>query len=86
MNEDIEKSIKTFCSKLSEMHKYLEIEDKKKILEELELKSGKVDFWNNQKIAKETIDKIKSIKIILDPFFKISNLIDDLKILYELIE
>ena len=73
MNEDIEKSIKTFCSKLSEMYKYLEIEDKKKILEELEIKSGKVDFWNNQKIAKETIDKIKSIKIILDPFFKISN-------------
>ena len=30
MNEDIEKSIKTFCSKLSEMHKYLEIEDKKR--------------------------------------------------------
>ena len=86
MNEDIEKSIKTFCSKLNEMYKYLEIEDKKKILEELEIKSGKVDFWNNQKIAKETIDKIKSIKIILDPFFKISNLIDDLKILYELIE
>ena len=86
MNEDIEKSIKTFCSKLSEMYKYLEIEDKKRILEELELKSGKVDFWNDQKIAKETIDKIKSIKIILDPFFKISNLIDDLKILYELIE
>ena len=86
MNEDIEKSIKTFCSKLSEMYKYLEIEDKKRILEELELKSGKVNFWNDQKIAKETIDKIKSIKIILDPFFKISNLIDDLKILYELIE
>ena len=58
MNEDIEKSIKTFCCKLSEMYKYLEIEDKKRILDELELKSGKVDFWNNQKIAKETMIKL----------------------------
>lgn len=83
MNEDIEKSIKAYCAKLSEMHQYLEIDNKKKILEKLEFQSGEVDFWNNQKLAKETIDNMKSLKIILEPFFKISDLIDDLKILYE---
>ncbi len=84
MKEEIEKSIKIYRAKLCEMNEYLKIEDKKKDLLELEEQSSSIDFWNDQSKAKDVIEDIKSLKLILDPFLKIDSLIEDLKIINDL--
>jgi len=84
MKEEIEKSIKIYRTKLSEMNEYLKIPSKKNDLIKLEEQSSSIDFWNDQTKAKIVIEEIKSLKLVLDPFIKIENLIDDLKIIYDL--
>ena len=84
MKEEIEKSIKIYRAKLCEMNEYLKIEDKKKDLLELEEQLSSIDFWNDQSKAKDVIEDIKSLKLILDPFLKIDSLIEDLKIINDL--
>ena len=71
MKEEIEKSIKIYRTKLSEMNEYLKIPSKKNDLIKLEEQSSSIDFWNDQTKAKIVIEEIKSLKLVLDPFIKL---------------
>ena len=55
-------------------------------LDEIEVRMGEADFWNNQDAAQKTIAAMKAIKVVSDPFLKLERECSDLVELLEMSE
>ena len=54
--------IKNFQKRLDALHHHLRIEDKINFLDQEELKTQKIDFWNDSKSAELVMKRIKKSK------------------------
>tara|TARA_Y100000589_G_scaffold329390_1_gene375775 strand:+ start:25292 stop:26317 length:1026 start_codon:yes stop_codon:yes gene_type:complete len=59
------------------------VDTKKMQLEEEELKTQDPEFWNDPKSAETQLKKIRNIKIWVEGFEKVKQLVDDLNVLYD---
>ena len=55
MLEELKAQIEAFRQQLEEMQGYLEIAEKRRLLDVLEAESGNPDFWNDQTRAQANI-------------------------------
>ena len=81
MTNDQLKDLKT---RISGIHDFLKIEQKKMELKEYELKTHDPEFWNDPKQAEERMKLIRSIKFWVTSFESIQSQLDDLEVLQEL--
>ncbi|MCF7907946.1 MAG: peptide chain release factor 2 [Candidatus Omnitrophica bacterium] len=66
MTQDIKKRIQQLEKDLVRFGQILKIEDKKGLIEKLQLKMAQPGFWNDQKIAASVVDELKVIKSDVD--------------------
>ena len=71
---------------IDEMHGYLDIENRREILAQLEATAAGPDFWNEQNAAKEVIAKTNAQRAFVRPFDELSRLLDDGTLMFELAE
>ncbi|HCQ29928.1 MAG TPA: peptide chain release factor 2 [Flavobacteriales bacterium] len=75
--------IKELNGRLEALRGYLDVDTKKMQLEEEELKTQDPEFWNDPKSAETQLKKIRNIKIWVEGFEKVKQLVDDLNVLYD---
>ena len=78
--------IKQGEEKLLEIKKYLFFKDKKEIIDELEKKTLKEDFWDDRKKAEKILKTLKILKDKIENFEKLENEIKDLKEYFAMIK
>ena len=71
---------------IDEMYGYLDIENRREILAQLEASAVDPTFWNDQNSAKEVIAKTNAQRAFVRPFDELSRLLDDGTLLLELAE
>jgi len=69
---------------LAEMRGYLDIANRRVILEELEECAARPDFWNDSNAAKEVIGKTNAQRAFVKPFDELLRLIEDGDVMLEL--
>ncbi|MFT7344607.1 MAG: peptide chain release factor 2 [Lentimonas sp.] len=78
-----QEQIKGIKEKISELHTYLKIDEKRLQISEMEIKTQDPSFWDDPKKAEDHMRKIRSVKIWVDDFDFLSAGYDDLEVLYE---
>jgi peptide chain release factor 2 len=68
-----------------ELHRFLKIDERKKVMEEIEKKMSAPDFWDNKEKAQEIMANLSSNKNIIEPLRKLKGLVDDFSALSELV-
>ncbi len=81
--KEIEKKINEFLSSLEDLKNKLEIDDKKKRIEELNKISSSLDFWNDIESTKPVLEEQKRIGTIIN---KYDNIFDSIATLNEMLE
>ena len=76
--------LQTLLSRRDQLHKFLNISNKKTDADALEKTTQSIDFWESPKEAQIIIKKINSLKIWLNAYTLVENNIDELQILLEL--
>ena len=76
--------LQTLLSRRDQLHKFLNISNKKTDADALEKKTQSIDFWESPKEAQIILKKINSLKIWLNAYTLVENNIDELQILLEL--
>ncbi|MBQ7191187.1 MAG: peptide chain release factor 2 [Kiritimatiellae bacterium] len=84
--EESKAKLEKLQATFSEMHGYLDIENRRVILADLEEQATKPEFWNNQAEAKEIIAKTTAQRAVLRPFDELSKVLDDCAVMVELAE
>ncbi|MFA7229680.1 MAG: peptide chain release factor 2 [Victivallaceae bacterium] len=65
---------------------FLQIENKRKEMEEIEELMSAADFWDNKEKAQGTVGALSSCRNLIEPFDRIKGQIDDFEVLIELAE
>ncbi len=86
MIEELKDKIEAVRTRLTEMHGYLGIVEKRAEANRLEAEAAAPEFWNNQANANANIAASKIIKTVLTPFEKIEEALDDSEVMLELAE
>lgn len=81
--KEIEKRINEFLSSLEDLKNKLEIDDKKKRMEELNKISSSLDFWNDIESTKPVLEEQKRLGTIIN---KYDNIFDSVTALNEMLE
>ncbi len=81
--KDIEKRINEFLCSLEDLKNKLEIDDKKKRMEELNKISSSLDFWNDIESTKPVLEEQKRLGTIIN---KYDNIFDSVTTLNEMLE
>lgn len=81
--KEIEKRINEFLSSLEDLKNKLEIDDKKKKMEELNKISSSLDFWNDIESTKSVLEEQKRLGTIIN---KYDNIFDSVTTLNEMLE
>ncbi len=81
--KEIEKKINEFLSSLGDLKNKLEIDDKKKRMEELNKISSSLDFWNDIESTKPVLEEQKRLNNIIN---KYDNIFDNVSTLKEMLE
>lgn len=81
--KEIEKRINEFLSSLEDLKNKLEIDDKKKRMEELNKISSSLDFWNDIESTKSVLEEQKRLGTIIN---KYDNIFDSVTTLNEMLE
>ena len=81
--KEIEKRINEFLSSLEDLKNKLEIDDKKKRMEELNKISSSLDFWNDIESTKPVLEEQKRLGTIIN---KYDNIFDSVTTLNEMLE
>lgn len=81
--KEIEKRINEFFSSLEDLKNKLEIDDKKKRMEELNKISSSLDFWNDIESTKPVLEEQKRLGTIIN---KYDNIFDSVTTLNEMLE
>ncbi len=63
-----------------------DLPDKLKALAAVEAEMKAVDFWDRPEAAKETVQKLKSLKAVVEPVRQVMQAVDDLTAMAELLE
>ncbi len=84
--EDIRSRFSKLTEALEEVRGYLDVENRRAILAQLEDEAAKPDFWNDQNVAKENIAKTNAQRAFVRPFDELVSLIDDCSVMLELSE
>lgn len=71
---------------LAEMRGYLDVDNRRTILGELEARAAQPDFWDDQNAAKEVIGKTNAQRAFVKPFDELTRLIEDGEVMLELAE
>jgi len=71
---------------LVEMHGYLDIDNRRPALTELENMAAQPEFWNDQNAAKDAIAKTNALRAFVRPYDELASLIDDIDLMIELSE
>ena len=71
---------------LGEMRGYLDIENRRVLLSQLEEEAAKPEFWNDQNAAKEVIAKTNAQRAFVRPFDELVRLLEDGALMCELVE
>ena len=79
----LEEQISNLNKRLSDLHKFLNISVKQKDVLELERITNHDDFWNNPKDAEITLKKISKVKLWINSYNKVKDILDELDVLYE---
>ena len=82
--EEIEPTLSRLQKDLEEMRGYLDLDNRRNIVAELEKLAATPDFWNNQKEAQNVIAKTNAQKALLKPYDDIVALFSDAETMYEL--
>ncbi|MGQ9847007.1 MAG: peptide chain release factor 2 [Bacteroidales bacterium] len=75
--------IKDVLQRRDALRRYLDIDQRKILLEEEELKTRDPDFWNDAKQAESILKKISTLKSWIESFENVKRLADDLQVIYE---
>jgi peptide chain release factor 2 len=78
MLSEIKEKLKNLDIKLAELRVYLDIDKNEALLKELEEQISIPGFWDNQEKARPVIQKLKSVRAVIDPFFKSRKEFDEL--------
>ena len=77
MHDELKEKMEMFRMQLAEMKDYLDIDTKRRELDQLEAAAAEPEFWNDQNKAQANIAAAKSLKLVLDPFDAIFAGLDD---------
>ncbi len=80
INQDQFKEVK---GRVEAIESYLKIPEKRMELSEQEIKTQDPDFWNDPKAAEAQMKKIRGIKIWIESFDNLTELLGDLEVLIE---
>ena len=75
--------LKAVQDRLTDLHRYLNIEDKKIQLEEEELRTQVPGFWDNQKEAEKQMKVVKGIRSWIDAYNNVKANVDELATAFE---
>ena len=75
--DDVKERLAMMREGLAEMCGYLDIANRRVILEELEECAARPDFWNDANAAKEVIGKTNAQRAFVKPFDELMRLIED---------
>lgn len=78
--------IKSFEKRVNELHRYLNIEDKRIQVQEDDLRSQDPTFWDNPKEAEIVLKKMRGQKFWVDAYESIRSDFEDLQVLIEFYE
>ncbi len=73
-----------FRSAYDEMHGYLDMENRKSALADLEALAAGPDFWNDQNAAKEVIAKTNAQRAFVRPFEELGGGLDEIELMIDL--
>jgi len=82
--DDVKERLAMMREGLAEMCGYLDIANRRVILEELEECAARPDFWNDANAAKEVIGKTNAQRAFVKPFDELMRLIEDGEVMLEL--
>ena len=81
-----QEQLKDFERRVVELHRYLNIEDKRIEVQESDLKSQDPTFWDHPKEAEEVLKKMRGQKFWIDAYEEVRADYDDLLVLIEFYE
>jgi peptide chain release factor 2 len=82
--EEIKARLDKQRAAFSEMRSYLDIDNRRKLLAELEELAAGPDFWNDANAAKDTIAKTTAQRAVIRPFDELAKELDDCEVMMEL--
>ena len=82
----VKERLGTMHEGLAEMRGYLDVDNRRTILGELEARAAQPDFWDDQNAAKEVIGKTNAQRAFVKPFDELTRLIEDGEVMLELAE
>lgn len=82
--DDIRDQLQKLRATRDEMHRYLDIDNRRATLAELDERAVHPDFWNDQNQAKEVIDKANAQRSFVRPYEELATLITDCDEIVEL--
>ncbi len=86
MKDELARKLDLIEGSLKELHGILEIDEKKREIESLQIKMSDASFWNNQKEANTKIERLKSLKDDVDTWDYLRKKTEDLRELVALSE
>ena len=84
--EEIQPRLDQLRQGLAEMRTYLDVEQRRRTLAEMEAATGAPDFWSDPAAAKTVIDRVTAEKAVLKPFDAVRSLTEDAEAMLELAE
>ena len=84
--DDIHVRLSKLTGGIAEMRGYLDIENRRELLAQLEAEATKPEFWNDQNAAKENIAKTNAQRAFVRPFDALVQLLEESGLMLELVE
>ena len=84
--DDIRQRLAALNDGLLEMRGYLDIENRRGVLAQLEVEAASSGFWDDQNAAKENISKTNAQRAFVRPFDELVRLLEDSGLMLELAE
>ena len=84
--EEVSQRIEALKKSVAEMADYVKIEERRKMLADLEAQQAEPEFWNNQSKAKEVIAATNAERAYVGPFDSLVKTVEDAAVMLELAE
>jgi len=84
--DELKENCKDAKKRLDKLGVYLNIDVKRKEQKEVEERMAAHDFWDNKEKAQATVEKLRSLKNVVEPFVKMESEVEDFIALAELVE
>jgi len=84
--EGLRVKLQKLRSVLVQIYSYLDIDNRRPALMELEERAAQPEFWNDQNAAKDAIAKTNALRAFVRPYDELAALIDDIDLMIEIAE